>query len=370
MVIMFVALAGFGILRSDFILADQPSTNDNPTSTVTSDLLAAQTSDGATVTELSVADIAEASNPAVVTVYNLQTLESQNMFPGQNQPDTDSDDPQRVASGSGWIYDSDGHVVTNAHVVDGAESVQVQFYDGTTAEAEVIGVDTIQDVAVLKLNLEDGQELPGVLPVGDSGALRAGDEIVAIGSPLGEYANTVTDGIVGGLDRSLDTDAGGSLDNLIQHDAEISSGNSGGPLLNMQGEFIGMNVAKIDSTGQQNVSVSGLNFAIDGNTVVDRVNQIIKDGTIVYPYLGVESQETDNGTMVVNVVPDGPADTAGIQAGDVITAVAGVDIESVSGLTELLFEHHPGDSVDFTILRDGETLTITVTLGERPSSIS
>jgi 2-alkenal reductase len=194
--------------------------------------------------------------------------------------------------------------------------------------------------------------------------------VVAIGTALGEFTNSVSDGIIGGLDRSLDTDTGAVLDNLIQHDAEISSGNSGGPLLNMQGEVIGMNVAKIDTSGQQQVSASGLNFAIDGNTVVEKVNQIIQDGDVVYPYLGVETQTDGTATVVINVVEDGPAAAAGIQPGDVITAVAGEEVGPNAQLTQLLYKHNAGDTIEITVDRDGETLTLTVTLGERPSSIN
>jgi S1-C subfamily serine protease len=294
-----------------------------------------------------------------------------NQQPGAGTGEADdTDEPQAVGAGSGWIYDAEGHVVTNAHVVDGAEEVQVQFHDGTTAMATVVGIDPLQDVAVLKLDLEEGQELPGVATVGDSSDLRPGEGVVAIGSPLGEYTNSVSEGIVGGLDRSLQTDMGSSLANLIQHDAPISSGNSGGPLLNMRGEVIGMNVAKIDTAGAQGVSVSGLNFAIDGNTVVDKVEQIISDGEVVYPYLGVETQQGETGTLVVNVVEGGPAEEAGLQPGDVITGVDGVEIGPNADLTQLLYQHLPGDTIDLTIEREGEKIVISVTLGERPSSLS
>lgn len=364
--LLFLVTAGFGVVQSDFSLADAESNDPAPTSTAVADLLSPQTSD----VDLSAADVAELANPGVVTIYNLQSPQPKDTLPGLEGNDGISDEPHAVGTGSGWIYSLDGYVVTNAHVVEGAESVVVQFMDGSTADADVIGVDPVQDVAVVQLNLEDGQEIPGVLTVGDSTALRPGDEVVAIGSPLGQYANSVTSGTIGGLNRALATDVSGSLDNLLQHNADISSGNSGGPLLNMQGAFIGMNVAKIDTTGQQNVSVSGLYFAIDGNTVVDRVEQLIADGEVVYPYFGVETQTTLDGVQVMNVVPDGPADQGGVQAGDLITAIGDDEVAPSTSLTQLLFQYSAGETIDITVSRDGESVTLSVTLGERPESLS
>lgn len=369
--LLFLITAGFGLTQTEFFATDSTPVPTVVEPTTAADLLSAQTNDDVTdAVDLSAADVAELANPAVVTVYNLQTVPEEGILPGDDEESDSNEDPQAVGTGSGWIYSGDGYVVTNAHVVEGSESVVVQFFDGTTAEADVVGVDEVQDVAVLQLSLDGGQDVPGVLAIGDSTALRPGEEVVAIGSPLGEYANSVTTGTIGGLNRSLATEIGGSLDNLLQHNADISSGNSGGPLLNMQGEFIGMNVAKIDSSRQQNVSISGLNFAIDGNTVVDRVEQIIANGEVVYPYLGVETAETIDGVQVMSVVPDGPAENAGLEEGDIITAVADDQLTPALSLSQLLFQHNAGDSIDLTVERDGETLTLSVTLGERPESLS
>ncbi|MEJ7839551.1 MAG: trypsin-like peptidase domain-containing protein [Thermomicrobiales bacterium] len=365
--LLFLVTAGFGLTQTELFSADHTSTPPIVESTTSANLLSAQTEDDTTRSiDLSAADVAELANPAVVTVYNLQTAQSEGILPG----DDVDEDPQAVGTGSGWIYSEDGYVITNAHVVEGSESVVVQFFDGSTADADVTGVDAVQDVAVLKLSPDDGLEVPGVLAIGDSTALRPGEDVVAIGNPLGEYANSVTTGTIGGLNRSLANEVGGSVDNLLQHNADISSGNSGGPLLNMQAEFIGMNVAKIDSTGQQNVSISGLNFAIDGNTVVDRVEQIIANGEVVYPYLGVETAETIDGVQVMSVVPNGPAENAGLEEGDIITAVADEQLTPSLSLSQLLFQHNAGDTIDLTIDRDGETMTLSVTLGERPESLS
>ena len=369
---LLVAMAGIGLLNSNLTLAGPDPSPGNAT------LLAAQATADTDIANLSTADVAEMANPAVVTVYNEQTLSTNGQFgqfqlPGQQDQRLQPQDqkPQTVASGSGWIYDSDGHVVTNAHVVAGAEALSVQFFDGTTADATLVGIDSVQDVAVLKIDLADGQTLPGVSKVGDSSLMRAGDPVVAIGSPLGEYTNTVSEGIIGGLNRTLSTGTSGELDNLIQHDAPISSGNSGGPLLNMRGEVIGMNVATINTSGAQNVTASGLNFAIDGNTVRTIVDEIISSGgSVSYPYLGIQTQQTADGAGVVSVVPGSPADDAGLRAGDLITAIDGTTIDATHSLSQVLFQHHPGDRVDVTISREGSTQTLAVTLGIRPADLA
>ncbi len=259
-------------------------------------------------------------------------------------------------------------MVTNAHVVNGSDSFTVQYEDGTQVEATLVGVDAFQDVAVLKLDLAEGETVPGVAQVGDSSAVRPGDPVVAISSPLGEFTNSVSDGIIGGLDRSLDDGTGISLENLIQHDAELSSGNSGGPLLNMQGEVIGMNVATVATTGMGNTSATGLNFAIDGNTVAGIVDEIVStNASIPYPYLGVQTALTQDGQAIGSVEPGSPADVAGVQAGDIVIAVDGTTITEDTTFMELLLEHRAGDTVTLTVSRDGAEHDLSVTLGTRPT---
>jgi S1-C subfamily serine protease len=341
--------------------------------------------DTTTAEELSTADVAELANPSVVTVFTFVSEAQQpgSFFPGEGmepgnngglKPDTDedSDDTAEQAplgAGSGWIYAEDGYVVTNAHVVSGADSFVIQYYDGTQVEAELVGADPMQDVAVLKIDLGAGETVPGVAKVGDSSTVRAGDEVVAIGSPLGEFLNSVSEGNVGGLDRSLDAGNGTSLDNLIQHDAEISPGNSGGPLFNMQGEVIGMNVAKIETASSNGATASGLNFAIDGNTVVEIVDEIIENGSVAYPYMGIQTQLTEAGTVIVDVQADGPAANSGLQAGDVLLGINDGLVDSSTSFSSLLKEYEPGDTVSVIVDRDGEELAFDVTLGERPAGI-
>lgn len=331
-------------------------------------------------TTFSVADVAEKATPSVVTIYTYgkaSATQSQtqpqdpSMTPGNGSNGSGSSKEQELGAGSGWIFDKEGHVITNNHVVEGADSFVVEYSNGTKVNATLVGTDSFQDVAILQLDLKSGETVPAVATVGDSSTMRAGDQIVAIGSPLGEFTNSISEGIIGGLNRSLDTGNGYSLAHLIQHDAPISPGNSGGPLLNLQGQVIGMNVAKVDyqQTGQP--SATGLGFAIDGNTVKGIAEQIIStSGNVVYPYLGVSSQELKDGTVqVAQIEPGSPADKAGIVTGDIITQVEGTPVTTDAPLLNQLIAHKPGDEIKLTITRDGQTQTITVTLGKRPAGV-
>lgn len=316
-------------------------------------------------TDKTVEQVYAAANPAVVTVTTLgQPSQANGQVFGQQSGTSGADQP--LASGSGFIWDSAGHVITNAHVVNGGDSFTVTFSDGTTVDATLVGADTYADVAVLQVQLADGQTLPAVATIGDSDAVSPGETVVAIGSPYGEYTNTVSDGIVGATDRSLASSAGTyDLTNLIQHDAAIYPGNSGGPLLNLAGEVIGINVATLSDT--QTGQTSGIGFALSIDSVRPMITGIIASGSYDRPYLGIQSQVTqDGGQGVVAVDPDGPSADA-LQAGDLITAVDGTDIGFDTPFLNELFAHQPGDSVDLTIQRDGDSQTVTVTLGERPA---
>ena len=362
---LWIALLMVLTLSFGMMIAVPASAQDTGTTTSTP---------ASTGNALSVADVAAKANPAVVTIYTYTSSPQSNglmpVQPGQSGQGKSQNGEQPLGAGSGWIYDAEGHVITNAHVVEGADSFTVTFQDGTEVDATLVGKDTFQDVAVLQLDLSGGQQVPAVATVGDSSAMRAGDPVVALGTPLGQFANSVSDGIIGGLDRSLDTGAGYRLAHLIQHDADLSSGNSGGPLVNMQGEVIGMNVASISNQSLMGSSAisSGLNFAIDGNTVVNVAKQIIDNGgDVTHPYLGIQGQETSDGQLVVAVEPGSPADTAGLRANDLITAVDDQQLSADLPLMNALFDHQPGDQVTLTVQRDGSTTSLTVTLGERPA---
>lgn len=313
-----------------------------------------------------IADVAAKANPATVTVLNLQQDTSPFSQNGNGQA-------VPVGSGSGYIVDEAGHVVTNDHVVQGGQQFQVIYMDGTTVNATLVGSDPYQDVAVLQLDLSGGKKVPGTVSFGDSSTMKVGDTVIAIGTPYGEYNNTVTAGIINAIDRSLDTGNGYSLPNLIQHDAEIYPGNSGGPLLNTNGEVIGMNVAKaVDPTMSSGSDTTNIDFAIESNAVKSIVDQIIKTGTVARPYLGIRTQVTRAGeTIVASVESGGPADKAGLQANDVITEIDGHAIDANHSLINaLIFGHQPGDTVTLTVDRNGSPVTVKVTLGTRPAEAS
>jgi S1-C subfamily serine protease len=358
----------------------------------------------ASATDMSVADVAEKTNPAVVTIVNLQPMSQVDMsgipgiegipglpdlpgigeLPGAESPEDpdnssgvegaqkiedaqDEDTLVPAGTGSGFIVDELGHVVTNAHVVAGAAELTISFFDGTEVPAKVVGKDDILDVAVLELELRAGQVVPGFVSFGDSSALRAGDEVVAIGTALGAFPNTVSEGTINATDRAFPPDAG--LTTMIQHDAEIWHGNSGGPLLNLRGQVVGVNTAGIGSgmMGADSGSAD-MAFAVEGNTVCNAAADLLENGEIVWPYLGIEGEASTDGQTIVEVVEDGPSAEAGLAAGDVITALDGQEIGRGQTLIDLLFGHAPGDVVGVTVDRDGDVQTFQVTLGERPTA--
>jgi 2-alkenal reductase len=318
--------------------------------------------------EMSPVQVVKMVGPAVVTVVNEQ------MVPGTLG--SSSPTLQPVGSGSGFIISNDGYVVTNNHVVEGGSSFQVIYSDGQAVDAELIGADPISDLAVVQVQ----GDVPGTVTLGDSTTLQPGQAVLAIGSPLGAFANTVTDGIVSGLGRSLPPQqTGGAVyTNLIQHDAPINPGNSGGPLFDLTGTVVGVNTIAIP-IAEQGVPAQGLFFAIPSNTVKKITDQLIQTGTVVYPYLGVTNPvpidpviaaqnnlPVDHGVYVSDVAPDGPAEMSGIQPGDIITEIDGEPIDQNHPLEEFLFEHKPGDTVELTVQRGDQSMQVQVTLGERP----
>ena len=341
----------------------------------------------------SVADVYAQANPAVVTITTfvdastLQQAQGQQQFPGMPNQGGDGQTPGQqlpsdngttnpgsnlveYASGSGFIIDEQGHVVTNNHVVEGAVAFQVRYSDGTTETATLVGTDPFQDVAVLKIDLASGATVPATVAWGDSSAMRPGDEVVAIGTPYGEFNNTVSDGMIGAVDGDLNSGGGYSLPNLIQHDAAIYPGNSGGPLLNMQGEVIGINVAKAYGDASSQSTDEGFNFAIESNAAKAIVDEIISTGHFSRPYLGIQAQATQQGVQVMEVEAGGPAATGGLQVGDLIVGVSGdASSDPSEALDTILFNQKPGDTVTLEVIRDGQQTTVDVTLGERPTAL-
>jgi putative serine protease PepD len=265
------------------------------------------------------------------------------------------------AQGSGFVSDSVGHVITNQHVIDGAQSIKVIFWNGKTYPAKLIGSDASTDTAVIKVDAPPSVFHP--LALANSSTVRVGDGVVAIGSPFG-LEETVTSGIVSALHRQMTSPNNFTIDDSIQTDAAINHGNSGGPLLNMQGKVIGVN-AQIESDSGGN---DGVGFAVPSNTVRQIANRLISTGKAEHAYLGVELAATSSGARVTDVKVGKAAANGGIKVNDVITSFARKRITSVDALRFAVDAKHPGDVVRVTVLRDGGSRTLTVTLSTRPNS--
>jgi len=301
---------------------------------------------------LSVVQIAKQTIPGVVEVDATGTS-GQSPYPGGSSSTS--------AEGTGWVYDAQGHIVTNEHVIDGAGSVSVKFSDGSTAKATVVAKDTSSDIAVLKVDVPASKL--HVLPVGDSGALAVGDGVVAIGNPYG-LDNSVTTGIVSALDREISAPDGTPIEGAIQTDAAINHGNSGGPLLNLDGQVVGI-TSQIQSDSGVN---DGIGFAIPSSTVKSVVEQLLTTGTVAHPLLGVRVGTTSNGGASVTSVESGSgAAKGGVKAGDVITSVNGTAVTSPEQLRAIISAYKPGDTLTLEVRRSGSTQTLTVTLGSRSS---
>lgn len=324
--------------------------------------------------DIAVADMVEASSKAIVGIVNLQEQTS------RYSTDTSA---VEAGSGSGVIFKVTGneaYIVTNNHVIEGASEIEVSLYNGEKASAQLIGADALTDLAVLKI---DSKDVEGTLDFGDSSTLRAGEEVLAIGNPLGlEFSRTVTQGIVSATDRTIDvtTSAGEWELNVIQTDAAINPGNSGGALLNSSGQVIGINSLKISEDG-----VEGLGFAIPSNDVVPIVNQLIESGQISRPYMGVslagleelpqmylqEVPETvTEGAMVMQIDSSSAAAKAGLAVGDVIVTIDDVKVTNSNDLRKYLYNDlSVGDEITLKVYSKGQEKTVTMTLtGQQATS--
>lgn len=278
-----------------------------------------------------------------------------------------------AAAGSGFILTEDGYILTNQHVIEKANTITVAMFDGTKYPAKLVGFDKNNDIAVLKI------EAKGLTPVtlGSSDKLEVGDEVVAIGNPLGELTFSLTKGNVSALNRAVTLSSSVTM-NLIQTDAAINSGNSGGPLFNMYGEVVGITNAKYSSSGYSGeASIDNIGFAIPINSVQEIVSSIIEKGYIARPYIGVSvanvSEESQSygmpkGAAIRSVEQGSPAEQAGLRANDIVTAIDGETITGFEDLKKIISASEPGDKLDFTVYRQGETVTITVTVGEKTQS--
>jgi 2-alkenal reductase len=315
--------------------------------------------------ELTPVEVVERVAPAVVTVINKRMVSGvSGAGAGILQP---------TGAGTGFIIDEQGHIVTNAHVLAGGDQFEVIFFNGEKRPVSVVGTDRVSDLAVVQVE----GDVPGVVAFGDSDALKPGQTVLAIGSPLGALTNTVTKGIVSALGRNIgDT----NYTDLIQHDAAINPGNSGGPLVNLFGEVIGVNTLGIDETDDGRIA-QGLFFAIPSNSVKTITGKLIDTGEVIYPFFGISFQSVneqlaaqfdlpvDYGVLVGEVTAGGPAEAAGIDAGDIILSLDGDKITPQTPFVTLLFKHAPGDTLDIVVQRGDRAFTTTITLGERPAGL-
>lgn len=326
----------------------------------------------------SIADIVDNLSPAIVGITNMQTQSNRDFF-------NSSSESVEAGTGSGVIFKTEGeagYVITNNHVIEGAQSIEVTLFNGEKVPAELVGTDALTDIAVLKI---DANHVTVVAELGDSSALRTGENVIAIGNPLGEeFSRTVTQGIISGIDRTIDvtTSEGNWALDVLQTDAAINPGNSGGPLINMSGQVIGINSLKITESG-----VEGLGFAIPSNDVLPIAKELMKNGKIQRPFLGVGliemseipeyylqqnmnlPEDVIEGVVVGNVSPGSPADEAGLQQQDVIVSMNDQSISSANELRKFLYaETEIGEEVNVTLYRAGEKITVTIKLTNRDAT--
>jgi len=319
-----------------------------------------------------IVNVAEQANPAVVTITTTQTVRVRQQSPFSfffDDPRFDQErEYQRSGLGSGVIVSEEGYILTNNHVIERADDIRVILYEGEELEAEIVGTDPASDIAVLKV------DQPGLtaIPMGDSETIRTGEMVLAIGSPLSQdFAHTVSKGIISASGRtSLGLNV---FENYIQTDAAINPGNSGGALINLDGELIGINTAIASRSGGS----QGIGFAIPVNMARDVMEALITEGRVSRGYLGISfggevdatmaralGLDSPGGVVVGEVVPDGPADEAGLQDGDVIVKLDGEEFDSWRDFRVAIGSKKPGDTIELEVFREGETMEYTIELGE------
>ncbi|MEI7557136.1 trypsin-like peptidase domain-containing protein [Candidatus Chlorohelix sp.] len=357
------------------------TTNSNkPTTTAVAAVPTTQALSADQIESNSVVSVVKRANPAVVTVYTKATR-------------TTTGSQFTVGTGSGAIISENGYILTNAHVVSGAQGISVAFNNGQkVAAAQLVGIDEDGDIAVLKVDVKT----PAVLKFGDSSKVEIGETVIAIGAALGDFRNSVTKGVVSGLNRTIPGDTSPNV--YIQTDASINHGNSGGPLLNLKGEIIGINTAVVRSVNSGGSSTSandvaeGLGFSIPGNVAAMISEQLITKGTASKPYFGIRYQmitpaiagTTLSGISIPEIegawvspsgrqpgiVAGGPADKAGLKDNDIITAINGEPLNDLNPLVTAILKYKPNDTINLTVQRGKDSLTLQLTLGERPKPLN
>lgn len=358
-------LAGTGQLGGGDTTIIRETAGGVTTSITTARDAAAEAENATPSKGMSVAEVVKRESPAVVLISN--------------------ETAQGGSLGSGFLIDAKGHIITNAHVVDGATKTTVTFQDGTEAKGTILGVDKSTDVAVVKIDTVPTGVSP--VPMGNSGGLTVGQEVVAIGNPYG-YSGTATTGIVSALKRAIESPSGFTIQNAIQTDAAINQGNSGGPLFDRDGRVIGIN-SQIASENGGNV---GIGFAVPIDTVIPIVDSIIAGGKAQHAWIGIQGRELTpalaqklglegkRGVVVASLDDRGPASDAGVKAaenpdaevpkgGDLIVAVNGKPITDMADVSEAVASRKVGDTITVTVLRDGKSQTLTLTLKDRPADI-
>jgi len=359
------AAGGFAVYRA---VQGQPNSLPAPIQEI---LPANNTDPGQTLTlnttdvETAITKSVQKVSPTVVTVVG--TIPGQTTFFGTTGDQT--------VSGSGFFITDQGYIITNNHVVEGTKEVTIVLSDGTEQKATIVGTDPYSDIAVLKTE----GKVPSVAALGNSDALNPGESVIAIGSPLGNFKNTVTVGVVSATGRSIDTGKGYQIEDLIQTDAAINHGNSGGPLVNLAGQVIGINTLIVRNTDSGDVA-EGLGFAIPVNTAQAVAQQIIQKGYFARPYLGISFQPINPdialrynlpaqwGVYVTRISSGSPASQAGLQEGDIITKIGDVTLDETHSYVNTLFTFKPGDQITLDVVRGTDNVQVKVTLGEAQHS--
>jgi 2-alkenal reductase len=304
----------------------------------------------------------EKVGPSVVTVVGI--IPGQSTFFGRI--------PDAPVSGSGVIISSDGYIITNNHVIEDTINVSIIFADGSEREARLIGGDVFSDLAILKVE----GEIPAISTLGNSDALKPGETVIAIGSPLGDFKNTVTAGVVSATERMIDVNENYQMEGLIQTDAAINQGNSGGPLVNLAGEVVGINTLIVRGGSYGSAVAEGLGFAIPSNKAQAVASQLIEKGYFSYPYLGIRWQwltseithrynlPVEGGVYVSYVEPGSPAEAAGLRDGDIITQMGNQILDDEHPFINVLYAYSPGEVANLQVMRGNDPLEVTVTFGE------
>jgi serine protease Do len=350
---------GIAVYRA---LQNSQSASTTPVQTISASSTTPQTIViNATDIQTTITQAVQKVGPAVVTVVG--TIPGQATFFGSTGNQT--------VSGSGVFISDQGYILTNNHVVEGTTDLTIVLSDGSQEKATIVGTDPYSDIAILKT---DGK-VPAVATLGNSDLLQPGETVIAIGSPLGDFKNTVTVGVVSATGRSIDTGQGYQIENLIQTDAAINQGNSGGPLVDLAGEVVAINTLIVRNTGSGSVA-EGLGFAIPINTAQAVATQLIQKGFVARPYLGINYQPITPdiaaayrlpaqwGVYVTNVSASSPASKADLRQGDIIVRIGDTALDETHQYLNILLTYQPGDQVTLGIVRNSQAMDIQVTLGQ------